>query len=346
MLRKPPHRPTIQDVARAAGVSPATVSNALTSRRPVDRLTRDRVLAEARRLGYVPDPAAQRLRTGRPAAIALLSAMPAAVAAGQARLGFMMEIAGAVAEMALDAGLALVLVPPARSGLPRLDHLDVAGAIVIEPIEDDPSITHLLARGLAVAAIGRSDAAVPFVDLRSDLIAQLMLEHLDTAGARHIGLVLGYQRRPSYAETLSVYQAFAAARGFTPVVARAEEAGGEPAGVTACTRLLAEHPDIDAICAPVDAFAVGAVRAVTAMGRSIPDQVRVVTRYDGLRARLSTPPLTAIDLDLTAIARQAVALLMRELTGETDGALPAVPLPRLVVRESTDKFAARGTGRG
>jgi DNA-binding LacI/PurR family transcriptional regulator len=307
----------------------------LTSRRPVDRATRDRVLAEARRLGYVPDPAAQRLRTGRPGAIALLSSMPAAVAAGEARLGFMMEIAGAAAEVALDAGLALVLVPPARSGLPRLDHLDVAGAIVIEPVESDPCVTNLLARGLAVAAIGQSDPDVPFVDLRSDLIARLMLEHLRSAGARRIALVLGYQLRPAYAETLAVYMSFAAAHGFVPVVCRSEEAGGEQAGQAACARLLAEHPDVDAICAPVDAFAVGAVRAAQAAGRAIPGDVRVITRYDGLRARLCSPPLTAVDLDLNAIARQAVALLMRALSGEADGALPEVPLPRLVVREST-----------
>ena len=111
-------RPTIIDVARAAGVSTATVSNALTDHRAVERGTRERVRAIAHQLGYVADPRGQRLRTGRPGAIALLSSMPAAVAAGELRLGFMMEIAAATAETALDAGLALVLVPPAASPKP------------------------------------------------------------------------------------------------------------------------------------------------------------------------------------------------------------------------------------
>jgi len=65
-------RPKIVDVARAAGVSPATVSNALTENRHVDPLTRERVKAAAKRLGYTPDLRAQRLRTGRANTIAIL----------------------------------------------------------------------------------------------------------------------------------------------------------------------------------------------------------------------------------------------------------------------------------
>jgi DNA-binding LacI/PurR family transcriptional regulator len=51
----------------------------------------------------------------------------------------------------------------------------------------------------------------------------------------------------------------------------------------------------------------------------------MITRYDGLRARTCSPPMTAIDLDLDSIARQAVALMMRALTGRTGAALPEVP---------------------
>jgi DNA-binding LacI/PurR family transcriptional regulator len=331
-----PRRATIQDVAKAAGVSTATVSNALSGRRPVDAATRARVQAVALQLGYAPDPAAQRLRTGKPAAIALLSAMPAAVAAGQSRLGFLMEIAAAAAEVALEAGLALVLVPPAATGSPRLDHLDVAGAIVIEPLEGDACVAALLARGLAVVAIGRADAGVPYVDLRADVIAELMLDHLRDQGARHIALLLGQQARPSYAETLSVYTQ----RVAEPIVARADEAGGEAAGCEACLRLLAAHPEIDAICAPVDALAAGAVAGLQAADRRIPQDVRVITRYDGLRARLSVPPLTAVDLDLDAIARRAVALLMRALGGDAGTPLPELPMPQLVIRGSTQALQA------
>ena len=331
-------RPTIIDVARAAGVSTATVSNALTGHRPVERGTRERVRAVARQLGYVADPRGQRLRTGRPGAIALLSSMPAAVAAGESRLGFMMEIAAATAETALESGLALVLVPPAASGPPRVDYLDVAGAIVIEPLTHDPSVEALLARGIPVVGIGlpsRSASDIPAVDLCSGLVATLMLEHLAGEGARRIALMLGTQPRPSYADTEYVYRRLAARLGMEPVVVRVDERGGEAAAQSACARLLTADPGIDAICAPVDAFAAGCVRALRDSGRSLPREARVVTRYDGLRARTCSPPLTAVDLHLDGIARRAVALLLRELTGETGVALPDVPPPSLVIREST-----------
>ncbi len=337
-MKLPSRRPTIIDVARAAGVSTATVSNALTDHRPVERGTRERVRAVARQLGYVADPRGQRLRTGQAGAIALLSSMPAAVAAGESRLGFMMEIAAATAETALESGLALVLVPPTASGPPRIDYLDVAGAIVIEPLNDDPSVRALLARGLAVVGIGRhrgAGADIPAVDLRSEFTAALMLRHLRDEGAGRIALLRGIQPRPSYAETETVYRRFVAEAGTDPIVLRVDERGGEAAAQTECARLLREHPTIDAVCAPVDAFAVGCVRALRASGRALPGEARVITRYDGLRARTCSPPLTAVDLHLDQIARHAVALILRELNGPADTELPEVPPPNLVIREST-----------
>jgi DNA-binding LacI/PurR family transcriptional regulator len=77
------------------------------------------------------------------------------------------------------------------------------------------------------------------------------------------------------------------------------------------------------------------VQALHETGRSIPGDVRVITRYNGLRARLSSPPLTAVDLDLDAVARQAVALMLGALTGESSAPLPAVPWPKLMIRSST-----------
>ena len=69
-------RVTISDVARAAGVSPTTVSHALSGRGQVEARTRERVLRVARELRYRPNRHAQRLRTGEAHMIVLLSSMP------------------------------------------------------------------------------------------------------------------------------------------------------------------------------------------------------------------------------------------------------------------------------
>jgi LacI family transcriptional regulator, repressor for deo operon, udp, cdd, tsx, nupC, and nupG len=65
-------RPTIVDVAEAAGVAPSTVSRTFSRPGRVNRHTRDHVVAVAERLGYAPNPAAQALESGRTRTIALL----------------------------------------------------------------------------------------------------------------------------------------------------------------------------------------------------------------------------------------------------------------------------------
>ena len=70
-------------------------------------------------------------------------------------------------------------------------------------------------------------------------------------------------------------------------------------------------------------------------GRAVPGDVRVATRYDGIRARTSEPPLTAVDLHLDETAAAAVELLLRVLSGEDTPASADVALPVLVPRASS-----------
>lgn len=331
-------RATISDVARAAGVSPTTVSHALNGRGQVDAKTRARVEEAAAALRYRPNRHAQRLRTGEAHMIVLLSSMPFGVAGGSSRLGFLMEIAAVAATSALTRGLALVLAPPLESGSLPLDALDIDGALVVEPSVRDANIEHMRKRGLPVVSIGRQPdvrAPVPHVDLRSAETARLLLDHLRSQGARRVALLIGSERRNSYVEAEAEYRAFAAASGIKPIVVTAAEVAGEDGGREATRELLLRHPKIDGICAPVDAFAVGAVRALQEAGRCVPDDVVVATRYDGMRARTCLPPLTAIDLHLDQVAHEAIELLFEHLRGDKSRRLIAGPAPDLIARESS-----------
>ncbi|MEU7278518.1 LacI family DNA-binding transcriptional regulator [Streptomyces sp. NPDC045431] len=329
--------PTIADVAKAAAVSRTTVSHALNGLGKVDPRTRERIKKVAAELGYRPNLRAQRLRRGEAKAIALASSMPFAVAGGPSRLGFYMEVAAAAAERALVHGYALVLVPPVRTGSP-LYSVDIDGAIVVEPDRDDVAVAQLRERGLPYVALGRPVAAgdeAPYVDLRAGLVAALLLDHLREQGARHPALIVGAGARHSTVDARAAYERAAAEHGWAPVVATAPEQGGEEAGYAACAALLAEHPDVDAVCALVDVFAVGAVRAIRDAGRRVPDDIMVVTRYDGLRARTCEPPLTAVDLHLDRAADDAVELLLGRLRGEPTASVATPPEPRVVPRASS-----------
>lgn len=328
-------KPTISDLAQAAGVSKTTVSHAFSGRRHVDPETRQRIEKIAQKIGYRPNRAAQHLRTGRTGMIALASSMPFSVAAGPSRLGFMMEIAATAAVASLTRNMALCLIPPFQADT-QLDAITPDGVILVEPYRDDPLVQHFTGQGVPVVSVGRvpGRGEIPHVDLNSGATARMVLEHLRGSGASRIGLVTGAQRRNSYVETEAAYQSFCDAAGTVPASLQLDETGGEDLAAEAVAGLLSRRADLDALFVPVDAFASGAVTAITARGLKIPQDIRIATRYDGLRAKLSLPPLTAVELHLEAIADQAVGLLMAAIDGGHAKPVSAPP-PELVLREST-----------
>jgi DNA-binding LacI/PurR family transcriptional regulator len=327
-------KPTIIELARAAGVSPTTVSHAFSGRRHVEPETRDRILALAARMGYHANPRARRLRTGGASTIALASSMPFSVAAGPSKLGFLMEIAASAAVSALTRNLALCLIPPLQPGF-GLGAIEVDGAIVVEPLADDPILSFFQERGTPVVSIGQAPGRpdIPYVEMQSTTTALILLEHLWRPGGR-IGMVTGKQRRNSYLETEEAYEAFAYEHGFAPLAIRIDETGGEEAAREAALDLLQRHKDMDAICVPVDAFATGVLSAAQALGRVIPADLRIATRYDGMRARLAVPSLTAVDLHLDKVAERAVELLTVTIEQKASPG-PGMPPPNLIVRRSS-----------
>ncbi|MGY2049768.1 LacI family DNA-binding transcriptional regulator [Methylobacterium sp. JK268] len=324
-------------VAEAAGVSPSTASNAITGRRPVEPETRIKVEKAALDLGYRPNLSARRLRTGGAANFALFSSMPFSVSAGPSRLGFMMEIAAAASMAAMEHGIALTLVPPiAGTDLSRLD-LDIDGALVIEPSRADPYLTTLAARGVPTVAIGRVPggmAGIEEVDLQSELTAELLIAHLAERSSR-LALVVGDIDRTSYEVTERVYRSFARRTDQEPLVLRLPESEGEDGAARACAELLAGHPSIDGMLVLVDAFATGAVEAARSLGRGIPTDLRIATRYNGLRAMQCDPPLTAVDLRLDEMGALAVHKLLSALRMTRRGNRKAAPPQSLIVRAST-----------
>lgn len=318
------HRVTIADVAREAGVSRTTVSHALSGQGKVNADTRAKVKEVAERLNYRPSARARSLRSGKSQTLALLSSMPAAVSAGPSQLGFFTELAMGCARTALLEGYVFVLAPPTEAADP-VDLLDIDGAILLEPTVDDPLAEALRDRGIPYVTIdgpssndgeGAGAASKWSIDLHHRATAQLLLNHLLDQGAAEPALLVSRSLRGAQIAAREVYAETAAARGFPPLIAEADETSGEDGAFAAAEELLAEHPDIDAVLAPIDTFATGAVRAAQKSGRTVGEDLLIATRYDGLRARTSHPPLTAVDLGLEAISGAAVEMLVTVLDGD------------------------------
>ncbi len=326
-------RATLTDVARHAGVSPGTVSNALHNTRFVEPATRQRIDAAIQLLNYTPDMRARQLRTGKTNTIALLSSLPMSIASGASKLGFMMEIALAVATLALEKHHALILAPP---GTTPLGMASFDAAILLEPAENDPHLLALKKAALPCITIGRTpgtETPVPWVDLHSAATTQMLLTHLQAEGVRQCALFVGNTRRTSAIEAEATYRAWCQGRQ-APVIYHLSEAEGEAAGFGAACRLLQAHPAVDGVLVLVDTFASGAVRAFHQAGIAIPQRMKIATRYDGIRARESRPPLTAVNMHLDEVARQATTLLFALLAGSPVANSGGQP-PDLTIRASS-----------
>ena len=332
-------RTTIVDVARAAGVSPATVSNTITGKKRVDESTRVRIETAIRDLGYVPNTAARGMRTGRTHAIAIYSSMPTGVAAGASKLGFLMELAASAAVTAMERNTSLVLVPPISDASQVLNSVAIDGALLMEPLQDDPVLEVMQRRGIPTVTIGAPvGQTCPHVDLNYAAMAKMLIAHLIENGAKTFPLVIGQSPRSTNIVFEDVYRKEALRLGMTPVVLKVDEADAEANARRRTAELIADGAPIDAILVPIDAMATGVMRALNDANLTVPGNVRIATRYDGVRARSEDPQLTALDLRLEEVAQIATRTLMDLI--ENTKSLQRVPAPEpvLIARGSTTRL--------
>ncbi|MBT1099302.1 LacI family DNA-binding transcriptional regulator [Streptomyces sp. Tu10] len=257
---------TLLDVARAAGVSKSTVSDALQGSGRVAEATRDRVRAVAEELGYRPNSAARRLRRASTGAVGLH--LPATAT----RLDYYMNLAFGAVERAQEDGLDMVLLAPSGAADGRIASR-VDGLLVIDPKPGDSAVPGLLDAGVPVVtgerylgpATGPSGAVV--CDNAASLTA--LLDHVTERGARRPAL-LAPSGSSAWATALrATAGSWGRAHGVA-VTLRTVPFAATPAEAEAATRaLLAADPAVDAvICAP-DGSAPGVLRAAAALGRKV-----------------------------------------------------------------------------
>ncbi len=337
-------RTTIVDVARAAGVSVATASNAINNQPSVRPRTKERVDLAALRLGYTPNVYARRMRTTGVRTIGFFSTFPYQIPGGSTRHSFVLDMAAITAVTAIQNDLALLLVPQTLSDPTSLNGLAIDGALVVEPTADDPYIQQLRTRKIPFVTIGSPPFSSAYVDTRTTEAAVLMLDHLVKTSARHIVLLVGRAERPTQSKIEAAYTSFCAQRRLKAQVVRVDDDRGEDAAYSATVELV-KQGHVDAIFAPFDAYAVAAVRALNDLKVRIPQEIRVATRNDGNRARDSHPPITAVDLHLDVVAQLAIDLLLRQLRDGISVRRLMAPPPTLVERQSTRVAARTNTVR-
>lgn len=328
-------RPTIIDVARAAGVSKSTVSLVLRNSAQVSARTREDVRRAMAELGYVYNRAAANLRSSQVGLIGLVI--------NDLRNPFFTEFATAV-QMALSAeGYATVMANTdedpalqARTIAAMIEH-GVSGFIISPAYGDEGATFGPLERaGLPALQVLRK------VSPRTDLFpfaapdyaegGRLAMRHLIETGARRIAFVGGIEGRAVTAERMSGYLEVAREHGLPT-----EFLAGRPSrtfGRETAAWFL-DHRDFDAAICFNDLVGLGLISGLAALGRPVGKDFRLVGFDDIEDAAQSFPPLTSVQCGIDDFGRGMAATLIGWLNGGSRPP-PEVRTPvRLVVRASS-----------
>jgi DNA-binding LacI/PurR family transcriptional regulator len=330
---------TIKDVARAAGVSPTTVSHVYSGNRHVASDTKERVRAAALRLGYSPNSRALGLVTRRSMTIGL----SAPVEPGDFVLNrFFAAMLSVFSRVAMGEGYSFVFLPADdREAAERLVALAnegrFDGVIVLDPAAGGALGTALDEVRVPVVSVGRRLDAPdePFVDVEHGSAMDIALDHLRAQGYAAPALLTIAGGFAHVHDRRAAYERWCAAHGATPRVLSADQPT-EAAGFAAV--MGATGVPFDAVLCAQGALAFGALRALRELGRAVPAEVGVVGSTEGETATSSDPPLTTVESRPEAIGEVAITALLALMAGrEID--LPQEIEPHLIARGSTARCA-------
>ncbi len=331
--------PTLDEVARAAGVSRATASRAINGGNRVSASAQAAVADAVKRLGYTPNAAARSLVTRRADSVAVVVPEPDERVFADP---FFARTLSAINRVLSDRDLQLVLLL-ARPGeeearmLRYLRNRHVDGAIVVSHHRDDNLPDHLADIGLACTFVGRPWSGadrVSFVDTDNIEGGRIATQALIDRGCTRIGTVTGKVDMTAGQDRLTGWRMAMTGAGLAPD-AVVEGDFSEASGEEAARDLLDRFGDVDGIFVASDLMAAGVLRVLTERGLRVPEDVAVIG-YDDLGvAERTSPPLTTVSHPVTDMATRATRLLLESLDAE--GPVPPLRVlftPVLVRRDT------------
>ncbi|AJP05381.1 LacI family transcriptional regulator [Streptomyces cyaneogriseus subsp. noncyanogenus] len=333
--------PTLEDVAREAGVSRATVSRVVNGVRNVDPRIQDVVRRAISRTGYTPNQAARSLVTRRTGAVALVfSAVGEAFAARVFADPFFGRVVdgalGFLRERTVQPVLLVAESEQARGQVTQYLRQGAAdGALVVCLDADDPLPAMLVAAGVPTVLFGRPPGRLRagYVDLDNAAGARLAAGHLLARGRRRLATIGAPGSAPAARDRLDGFRATLAEAGITDVPVVRGRFTAE-SGREAMARLLREHPGLDGVFAANDLMAQGACQYLREQGLAVPGDIAVVGFDDSRAATECRPGLTTVRQPVEEMAAAMARLLVEQLRGGTDGGSRTLFEPVLVVRES------------
>lgn len=323
-------KPTLRTVAEETGFAVTTVSRALAGDERIAESTRALVAEAAARVGYVPDRAAQRLRTGRTKVISLL------LNTDHEYLGFTNEFLSGMTGALRGTGYAVTIVPDTveddRMGVVRnILRNRLADGVVFTRTECfDPRVRLLLEHEFPFVTHGRTDFTTPhpFVDYDNAAFARMGVERLAQKGRRHICMILPDERF-TFAQHLRY--------GFMSAVREAGLDYSLPTGVDldsspdqiadAMRKVLSQDARPDGFICVGEVAALATLAALTDAGIEIGQGADVVAKRASPIFSQFRPRIETVFEDLRQTGFEAGELLLKRIDGADPQGLQVLHRP-------------------
>ena len=326
-------RPTIYDVAAAAGVAPSTVSRAFARPGRVNAETAERIRQVAAEMGYRTNPLARALPTGRTSLLAVIVA--------DVTNPFFFEILRGAEETATEAGYTLLVADVQESVEAERRALDrtlpmVEGVVLATSRMSDSSI-RVAAKQRPTVVLNRAMSDIASVATDNSRGMRRAVEHLAELGHTTITYLAGPDA--SWANGVRWQALREAVHELGLRTRRLGPFAPTQAGGLSAAGALVSSPST-AVIAYNDLLAIGLMRGLSSLGIRVPDDVSVVGFDNIFGADFCTPQLTTVAAPLRQLGKVAVATLLSELRtpprpGPREPLKTALLPARLVVRSST-----------
>jgi len=327
-------QPTMDDVAKHAGVSRALVSLVMNDSPRVSERSRQKVLASASKLGYRPNVWARNLASGQTNTIGVML--------NDLHNPYFTELAEGVAAAASEEGMEVLITSgwQRESGevaaIETLLNLRTDG-IVLGAARFSGEVFEGLAQQVPIVAVSNFDEPDSMDTVCNDEVrgAEVIVEHLAKLGHTRIahidaGNAPGSpQRRRGFIHAMTTH-------GLAPIVFDGDY--NEQAGLRAAEKLMMLKDRPTAIFAANDLSATGVLTHLRGVGVNVPGDVSVVGYDDTLLARLGTLDLTTVHQPRQQFGIRATELLLERIGGRSAPKHELIE-PRLVIRSSTGPAA-------
>ncbi len=319
---KPSGKPTLKTIAQMTGLAVTTISRALNNAPELAQETRDRVQKIAAEIGYLPDRAALRLKTGRTNVITLI------LEPDEQIYGFGTNLVTGITEALRDTPYHLVITPLFRNVEPLepVRHIvrnRMADGVIFSKTESfDERVRFLLDNDFPFVSHGRSQwpEKHAYVDFDNDAYAYAATLRLAAEGCRKVSIILP-DSALNYTDHLRDGMARAAAEAGIAYEFASDVNLGSPTDAIrnyVMKRAKRPEPPDGYVCAS-EISALAVIGALTDAGLVLGQNARVVTKQSTAMFMQFQPNAETVQEDFSDAGRNLGRILLRQIAGETDG---------------------------